>query len=164
MNVFRFCQSVAIATVLLLAGCATVGHPCFSERVMFADKSTSCQYGRAYHCDNGDWIAYQRACSEPGPELSPVATLPGNCEFAGISFASGSATCRAGRQYRCENGSWRGLDLPCSVGDAPITVLPRGENCSYEGTTVASGSAVCRSGTTVLCNNGQWTNLGTACR
>jgi len=130
---------------------------------MFPDRSASCQYGRAYHCDNGDWIADKTACAETAPALPQSAALPGNCEFAGISFASGSSSCHAGTQYRCVNGTWSNLESPCSVGDAPVPAYPRGEACSYGGSTVASSQAICQSGTTFLCSNGQWVNLGTVC-
>lgn len=164
MNLSHLCRSVAFPTLMIVAGCATAGHPCFSERAMYPDQSASCQYGRAYRCDDGDWIANRSACTESAPTLSPSAALTANCEFGGISFASGSATCLTGRQYRCENGRWSSLDLACPVGDAPLPVVPHGDVCSYGGTTVASNSAICQSGTTFLCNNGQWVNLGTVCR
>lgn len=164
MKLSRLCRSAAFPALMVLAGCAAAGHPCFSERVMFPDQSSSCQYGRAYQCDDGDWIAYRRSCTETAPELASSAAPTGSCEFAGVSFASGSASCNAGTQYRCENGRWSSLDLPCSVGDAPFPVTPRGAVCSYGGITVQSSSAICQSGTTFLCNNGQWINLGTVCR
>ena len=63
----RVCQFVAVAASLCLGGCATAGHPCFSERVMYPDRSASCQYGRSYQCDNGDWIAARRACTASSP-------------------------------------------------------------------------------------------------
>ena len=164
MNFSRLCRAIAVPALLVLGGCAAAGHPCFSDRVMFADNSASCQYGRAYRCDDGDWIAYRRPCTETAPDLSQTAALTGSCEFAGISFASGSASCNAGTQYRCDNGRWASLGLPCAVGDAPFPVTPHGMGCSYGNTSVASSSAICQSGTTFLCNNGHWSSLGTACR
>jgi hypothetical protein len=130
---------------------------------MFPDQSASCQYGRAYQCDNGDWIADRKSCTGPAAELA--ATVPvGSCEYDGIAFASGSASCNAGYQYRCDNGRWSSLGRPCSVTNAAsLRVAPRGTGCSYEGTTVSSSSAICQSGTTFLCNDGQWVNLGTTC-
>jgi len=161
MNVL-FCRFMAVSALLVLGGCATAGHPCFSERVMFPDRSPSCQYGRAYQCDNGDWIASRRSCTAPAPELVTAAPM-GSCEFGGVSFASGSASCNAGTQYRCENGRWSSLDTSCPVADAPLRIAPSGNACSYQGASVASSSAICQSGTTFLCNNGQWINLGTVC-
>ncbi len=165
MNLLRVVyRSVMLSAVVWLAGCATAGHPCFSERVMFADKSAACQYGRSYRCDNGDWIADRKSCNETAPKLAAAAAQPGSCEFAGLSFASGSASCNAGTQYRCEDGRWSSLNLPCPVGDTPFPVTPHGEPCSYHDATVASSSAICQAGTTFLCNSGQWINLGTVCR
>jgi len=162
MNALRVCRFIAVPAALLLGGCAAAGHPCFSDRVMFPDQTASCQYGRAYRCDNGDWIAKHEACNVPAPE---VATSPplGSCEYGGISFVSGSASCNAGTQYRCDNGRWTSLDRPCPVADSPLRIAPYGSPCSYEGATVASSSAICQSGTTYVCNNGQWINLGTLC-
>ena len=164
MNFLRFGRWMGLPALALLAACATAGHPCFNQRAMFADKSTACQYGREYRCDNGDWIAYKHACVETAPEVAALPLVPGSCEFAGISFASGSASCQAGSQYRCENGRWADLALPCSAGDAPIRVVPRGDACNYGGTSVASSVTVCQSGTTFLCNDGRWVDLGTFCR
>ena len=158
-----FSRWLALPAFALLAGCAA-GHPCFSDQVMYPDNSASCQYGRAYHCDDGDWIAYRRACSDTAPPASPQLALSGQCEFGGISYATGSASCNAGRQYRCDNGKWTSLDLPCSIGDAPLPVRPHGSSCSYGGASFASNSAICQSGTTFLCSDGQWINVRTACR
>lgn len=154
---------IAIAAIMSLAGCATTGHPCFSDSVMYPDQSAACNYGRSYRCDNGDWIPYRQACSA---NAAPLARAD-SCEFGGVSYASGSASCNAGTQYRCDNGRWSSLDLPCSVGDAPYpypALIARGSSCSYGGATVTSSSAICQSGTTFLCNDGRWFNLGTTCR
>jgi hypothetical protein len=158
-------RSIAFFALLLLAGCATTGHPCFSDRVMYTDRSTACHYGRSYRCENGDWIAFRRSCVDTAPTLTSPLALNDGCEYAGVSYANGSASCNAGRQYRCDSGRWRSLDLPCSVGDAPFPVLTvRGAPCSYGGSSFASSSAICQSGTTFLCSNGEWINLGTVCR
>jgi hypothetical protein len=130
---------------------------------MYPDQSASCQYGRAYQCDNGDWIAARRACTASTPQLAASSLPAGNCEFSGVSFASGSASCNAGVQYRCDNGRWSSLDKTCTAASTPYQLTPSGSECTYHGATVASSSAICQSGTTFLCNNGQWINLGTLC-
>jgi hypothetical protein len=165
MKASRVSWPIGMVACALLAGCATAGHPCFNERAMFADRSSSCQYGRLYQCDNGDWIAARKSCTTSAPELASAAPL-GTCDFGGISFANGSASCNAGLQYRCDNGRWTSLNQACPVtaGDAPLEIAPYGASCTYEGATVASSSAICQSGTTFVCNNGQWVNLGTLCR
>ena len=162
MNVLRTCRIVAVPALLALGGCAAAGRPCFSERVMYPDKTASCQYGRTYTCDNGDWIAQRRSCSTNAPQ---VAAMPPavNCEYGGVSFASGAASCNGGMQYRCYNGRWSSLDTACTVASAPVQPAPYGSPCDYQGASVASSSAICQSGTTFLCNNGQWINLGTLC-
>jgi hypothetical protein len=157
-------RSLVFSGLLLLAGCATTGHPCFNEQVMYPDKTAACHYGRSYRCDNGDWIAYRASCSETGPVLASGVAVGSSCEFGGVSYAHGSASCSSGRQYRCDNGRWRSLDLACSVGDAPYPLVVSGASCSYGGAAVANSTAICQSGTTFLCSNGQWLNLGTVCR
>lgn len=87
-----------------------------------------------------------------------------NLQFGGISFFSGAASCQAGTQFRCEDGLWRSLALPCTLGDSPIKAVPAGRTCMFDGVTVASSSTICRSGSTFLCNDGEWINLGTLCR
>jgi hypothetical protein len=163
MNPIRFCRSVALPAMLVLAGCATTGHPCFTERTMYPDRTTSCQYGRVYQCDNGDWIAARESCSSPAPQVAAAGAVPATCEFGGISFSSGAASCNAGTQYRCDNGRWTSLGTACPAADAPLRVAPYGRSCSYQGTTVASSSAICQSGSTFVCSDGEWINLGTGC-
>jgi hypothetical protein len=87
-----------------------------------------------------------------------------SCEFGDVSYATGSAKCDHGTQYRCEEGTWRKLDATCPVGDAPMRVMPSGRECMFDGATVAHNSTICRSGSTFACNNGEWVNLGTDCR
>lgn len=157
---------VRALTFLLLSwsisACTTAAHPCFEQGTMYPDRSSSCQYGRAYRCDNGDWMALRRSCAPAGPE---VAVAPAGCEAGGIAWASGSARCDAGYQYRCDGGRWLRLDLPCTMGDAPYSVSrTSSRTCAYGGATVASSSAICQGGTTFLCDDGQWINLGTSCR
>lgn len=103
--------------------------------------------------------AHRASTTEPGLELR-------GCEFAGGQFASGVATCQAGTQYRCEDGSWNNLGTLCTTtaSDVPIKVAPAaGGSCMLEGATVGDSSTICRSGTTLLCKQNAWVNLGTAC-
>lgn len=160
MNIVRTCRLLAVPVLLAFSGCAaTDHHPCFADRVMYPDRSASCQYGRSYQCDNGDWIASRRPCAVTGPTLAAAGT----CEFSGIVFASGAASCNAGQQYRCDNGRWSTLGKTCAMAMGPYQLAPAGSTCTYNGSSVASSSAICQSGTTYLCNNGQWVNLGTLC-
>jgi len=155
-----FLSAVAIA---LVAGCsaqrAQAGDPCFFSGSMYSDGGASCQAGREYRCDDGEWLSTLHSCKT---DIKVVASR--TCDFAGISFSTGSASCQNGTQYRCEDGSWRTLSTPCTVGDSPIKIIPSGATCMFSGATVATGSTLCQSGTTFLCNNGSWVNLGTLCR
>ena len=38
-----------------------------------------------------------------------VATAPASCSLAGTAFASGSLSCQAGIQHRCNNGAWEAI-------------------------------------------------------
>lgn len=154
------------AGVAWLVGCSAQGHPCFNDRVMYADNTTACNYGRSYRCDDGDWIAYRKPCSETSPPLvEPLAMGgAGSCEYGGISYSPGSARCYSGLQYMCDDNQWRALNLPCALGDAPYPVRRGGAVCAYRGITVASSSTICQSGSTFLCNDGAWVGLGTTCR
>lgn len=153
-----------LATLLAVAltGCvaqqAVAGDPCFQKGTMYSDGANSCQSGLQYRCSDGEWVALHVACPD-----SPVS-LSKKCDFSGISFSTGAASCQAGTQFRCEDGAWRSLGLPCSVGDAPIRVVPSGRTCMFNDATVANSSTICRSGTTYLCSDGEWVNLGTLCR
>jgi len=162
MNLNRLIAAAAVGFVM---GCAAqsaqAGDPCYYNSTKYSDGGASCQGGREYRCDSGEWLTTTRACGVDVPELVTSRT----CDFAGISFAPGSASCQAGTQFRCEpTGKWASLRIPCAVGDSPIRIIPSGDTCMFSGATVASGSTICQSGSTFLCNNGEWTNLGTVCR
>jgi hypothetical protein len=162
MSSYRLIPALAVA---LTMGCAAQGalanDPCYFSSKRYSDGGASCQGGREYRCDNGEWLSTSKACEASGPE---VATR-GRCDFAGISFVPGSASCQAGTQFRCEpTGEWTSLRVPCSAGDSPVRVIPSGDTCMFSGATVASGSTICQSGSTFLCNDGEWLNLGTLCR
>lgn len=158
MNMMRTVFTVSAA--LALAGCAaTDRHPCFADRGMYADQSTSCQYGRTYQCDDGDWIAVRRACNTSPRIVAPAGT----CVIEGISFANGATSCNDGNQYRCDDGRWTSLGLICAAATTPYQLAPGGSACSFNGAPIASRASICQSGTTYLCNDGQWVNLGTVC-
>jgi hypothetical protein len=107
---------------------------------------------------DGDWKRTDNTCAD-----EPMA-MARPCQFGGLSYATGAASCQAGAQYRCEDGAWRSLGTTCPIGDSPAQPAPEGKTCMYEGATVAHRSAICRSGTTFFCNDGGWVNVGTACR
>jgi hypothetical protein len=149
--------------VAVIAGCsvqsAHAGDPCFFSGSMYSDGGASCQAGREYRCDDGEWLSTMNSC-KTGIKVIASRT----CDYSGIAFSTGSASCQNGTQFRCEDGSWRTLGVPCTVGDSPIKIIPTGSTCMFSGATVASGSTICQSGSTFLCNDGSWANLGTLCR
>jgi hypothetical protein len=107
---------------------------------------------------DGDWKRTDRSCSD-----EPIAAAR-PCTFGSLSYLTGAASCQAGAQYRCEDGTWRSLGTTCPIGDSPVQPAQDGKTCMYEGATVAHRSAICRTGSTFFCNDGTWVNLGTACR
>jgi len=152
------------AGLALLLGCAAqsaqAGASCYYEGTKFSDGGASCQGGRQYRCNDGEWLSTTQACETI--VIEPVAAR--SCDYGGLKFSPGSASCQAGTQYRCDDGKWMTLGTPCRAGDAPIKVNPSGDICMFGGATVASGSTICQSGETFLCNDGSWVNLGTTCR
>ncbi|HWP65921.1 MAG TPA: hypothetical protein VNO26_08425 [Candidatus Limnocylindria bacterium] len=95
----------------------------------------------------------------------PGASRPRPCSYDGITYSTGSASCQGGTQYRCEDGTWRSIDRPCTVmGANTVKIDPDGDTCLYEGAALATGSTICKTETTFFCNHGQWVNLGPVCR
>ena len=147
-----------VAMTCTVAPARAADDACFYKGTMYSPGATTCQSGKQYKCNDGEWDKRDIACQDSPGKASKT------CEFAGIAFATGAASCQEGTQYRCEDGTWRRLGATCPVADAPIRIVPSGRTCMFDGATVANGSAICRSGTTFLCNNGEWSNLGTDCR
>ncbi len=46
------------ALIAVAAGCATTGHPCFSDSVMYA----ICQSGTTFLCNDGRWFNLGTTC------------------------------------------------------------------------------------------------------
>lgn len=160
---------VAIAAGGLLAGCAAYRPVQFSrcsyEGTTYSEGAGTCQSGYKYECDDGYWRPLHIACASVPVVGSTVEPGTWNsCEFQSLAFPSGTLTCQAGSEYRCNDGVWNNLRTPCTrtAGDVPIA--PIGRSCMFEGATVGSNSTICRSGVTFLCRDGEWMNLGTACR
>jgi hypothetical protein len=112
-----------------------------------------------FDCDDGEWQATRRPCT--GTERV-ARSKP--CDFGGISYSTGSASCQQGVQHRCEDGVWTSIGVDCAIGDAPLRVVPSGKTCMFGGATVAHNSTICRSGSTFLCSDGEWVNVGTRCQ
>ena len=99
-----------------------------------------------------------------------TAAAADECSYRDQKFSEGASVCQSGTQFRCDDGEWKSLGLPCAggphgqAGDAPM-VAPAGKrSCALGDSTVSSASTVCRSGITFLCNDGEWQNLGRPCQ
>jgi len=80
------------------------------------------------------------------------------CRHEGSTYSHGSNACRAGVQYRCEDGRWQGR------GDACLENLPVADRgCELNGHSHPSGSTSCLSGTQYRCDDGNWRNLRMDC-
>src|SRR5690348_8566709 len=63
------------------------------------------------------------------------------CSYNNNQYADGSAVCRSGRQYRCNDGNWKDLKNDCTQNAAAD------RNCAFDGRSYASGKTSCQSGT-----------------
>lgn len=79
------------------------------------------------------------------------------CMYEGSRYSDGAASCQAGLQYRCTDGTWTALRTAC-VGDVAAA-----KNCDFAGVSYSTGSASCQSGTQFRCENGTWRSLAMAC-
>ena len=56
-----------------------------------------------------------------------------DCVYSGVSFSDGAVSCQSGYQFRCSDGAWEALDLPCAaLPPATTLVNPAGCNCTPE--------------------------------
>lgn len=86
-----------------------------------------------------------------------VAMAGDPCIYEGTRFSDGAASCQAGFQYRCSDGSWKALRTAC-VGDVAVQA-----SCDWGGISYSPGSASCQSGMQFRCDNGTWRSLAVAC-
>jgi hypothetical protein len=91
------------------------------------------------------------------------AWADGSCSYGDAEYLNGSAVCRDGTQYRCEDGAWRWLNVFCAGQTGPSKQL-----CAYEGQYYAAGIVNCQSsgpeaGTQQRCEDGEWKNLRLPC-
>ena len=156
-----------VAGIAFAAAARADDRTCEFNGTMFSDGATTCQSGSQMRCDDGEWEGTGVACPTPAGAPAPLPASPKPCDYQGTPFSSGAASCQAGTQFRCDDGTWRSLNIACradTAADAPAAGgLPR--TCmNGDGSTVASGSTICRSGTTFVCANGEWESLNTPCR
>lgn len=64
---------------------------------------------------------------------SNVCFAISDCIYSGVNFSDGAVACQSGHQFRCSNGTWRSLDLPCVIPPpASIVIDPAACNCTVE--------------------------------
>lgn len=150
---------IAMGAMLMTAGAAYAEADCTYKGGDYSDRSTVCQSGREYRCDDGKWAVLSTACSEDLPAIGK------SCLLDGTLYSPGSATCQSGTQYRCKDGAWGDLAITCTAsGDTMAKRAPAGRTCMYNGATVATESTICKSGVTFRCQDGDWHNIGSACQ
>ena len=91
----------------------------------------------------------------------PFGSLFGDesCKYKDTTYSHASAVCRAGTQYRCDDGQWKGWGTACAE-NLPVA----GKGCDLSGNSYSAGSASCQSGTQYRCDDGVWKNLVVACK
>lgn len=55
--------------------------------------------------------------------LAADAFAVNDCVYSGVNFSDGAVSCQSGQQFRCSDGDWQPLDLPCSTPPPPPTVV-----------------------------------------
>lgn len=91
----------------------------------------------------------------------PFGSLFGDdgCQYKETRYSHGSAVCRSGSQYRCDDGQWKESGIACT--ENPLVAA---KSCALNGNSYSPGSANCDSGTEYRCDNGVWRSLAVACR
>ena len=72
-----FSRLFSLVAVALVAGCsarsAQAGDPCFHAGSMYSDGGASCQSGRQYKCNNGEWLSTPDNCQPAGAVVASLA-------------------------------------------------------------------------------------------
>jgi len=89
--------------------------------------------------------------------FAPAAHARSTCSYQGTSYSEGATACQAGIQYRCDDGDWKSLSVPCPKDKVSA------KDCDLNGNTFAMGSSSCQSGMKYRCDDGKWISLETAC-
>lgn len=54
-----------------------------------------------------------------------VSSAVSDCVYSGVNFSDGAVSCQSGNQFRCSDGDWQSLDIPCqNPPPAPTVVNP----------------------------------------
>jgi len=91
----------------------------------------------------------------------PFGSLFGDdgCTYKETMYSHQSAVCQSGRQYRCDDGQWKGLGSACA--EQPLIAA---RSCTFNGSSYSPGAARCQSGTEHRCDDGVWRSLVVACK
>jgi hypothetical protein len=81
-----------------------------------------------------------------------------DCKYKGATYSSGAQACQSGSKYRCDDGEWTGLAIPCS--DNPAAAA---KGCILKGTPYSAGATSCQSGSQYRCDDGSWVSLAAIC-
>ena len=46
-----------------------------------------------------------------------------DCVYSGVNFSDGALSCQTGQQFRCSDGTWQSLDIPCTASPSAPTVV-----------------------------------------
>lgn len=89
--------------------------------------------------------------------LAGAAHAKDKCSYQGTAFSEGATSCQSGVEYRCDDGEWKSLSVPCPKDKMSS------RDCDLNGNTYAAGSSSCQSGMKYRCDDGKWNSLETAC-
>jgi len=86
-----------------------------------------------------------------------VAHARSTCSYQGTAFSEGATACQSGVEYRCDDGEWKSLSVPCPKDKMSSS------GCDLNGNTYAAGASSCQGGMKYRCDDGKWNSLETAC-
>lgn len=91
----------------------------------------------------------------------PFGSLFGDdsCQYGETRYSHSSVVCQSGRQYRCDDGQWKGSGIACA--ERPLVTA---KSCALNGSWYSPGSAKCESSTEYRCDDGVWKSLVVACK
>jgi hypothetical protein len=89
------------------------GKSCDLNGKSYSSGSASCRSGTQYRCDDGAWRNLAVACTGSGDRPERGARKGRTCMYNDVTFATRSSICRAGINFRCDDGEWRNLGTAC---------------------------------------------------
>jgi hypothetical protein len=93
---------LAVAPAMLFVGCT---HTVKEERVVEKPVSSPTV--------ERETVVERQVPAPPVVVERHVQTSPRSCLYSGTSYSSGSISCQANLQYRCDDGLWQGLNAGC---------------------------------------------------